>query len=405
MCKSLFPTIVLFAAVSLPVSARELTGRFAMSASGASAEEDDYGYVSAEEDSPSTDEQSLRLMLNEADDVSEWSVHLVIDRQRQDGYGALPVQPAGIFRYDELGHDWQETSTATSETRSGYQFDRLFYKRKFSRSDLAVGRQPIDWSMSHIWQPMNVFDAFHPTAIDTEFKPGIDSVVYNHYLSPFRSLTAAYVLADRDDDDLESSYALFYRGGVGERSGMTLSAGSIQGNRMLGGAFVSAIGNFPYRIEGRRYHLDYKDRDSLFWIAGIDYQFDNGALVTLEYYDNDNAAESESNIFSVVTDPAYGYGMQQQFSRQGLGVSIQNDLTPLLHGSWTVLGSTLDDDAGDTAHSILHQINLTYSVSNESSLLVSFLTANGKGFDGWGVPQSEYGHVPQSVTVRYWFYF
>jgi hypothetical protein len=104
-------------------------------------------------------------------------------------------------------------------------------------------------------------------------------------------------------------------------------------------------------------------------------------------------------------DPLVAYGLQQQLGRHILGVSLQRDLTPLLNGGYTLLAGTLRDGDNRRHFSLLHQLNLTYSVSDESDLLFSLLYADGKGLNAADDPQSEFGHLPTSATLRLRFYF
>ena len=177
------------------------------------------------------------------------------------------------------------------------------------------------------------------------------------------------------------------------------------GNKVFGGSFESAWGGMGWRVEGAHYRLKESDKEFLFWIAGIDYQFSDSTLIAVEWYNNGNGASSESDIATVQNDPLVGYGLQQQLGRRVLGLTLDRDLTPLLHASYTMLAAGINDERGHTATSLLHQLSLSYSLSNESDLLFSVLVANGKGLNGLGLPQSEFGHLPDAVTLRLRYYF
>ena len=148
------------------------------------------------------------------------------------------------------------------------------------------------------------------------------------------------------------------------------------------------------------------NKNSLFWIAGIDYQFANGTLITAEWYENNRGANDVTTLSdtNLLTDTLIKYGLQQQLSQRVFGLSINKEFSPLLNGTYTLLASPLKDIDGQTSASLLHQFNVGYSVSNESDILFSFQFANGRGLNGLK-PQSEFGHVPTSVAVRLRFYF
>jgi len=254
------------------------------------------------------------------------------------------------------------------------------------------------------WQPLNVFGAFAPTDLDTDYKPGIDAAVLAWYPSAFSSLTTAYVFGPRQSSSLDNSAAVYYRGQVGEASELSLLAGRVLGKRIYGGAFESAWGGMGWRVEGAHYTLETNREEFLFWIAGIDYQFGDGTLVAVEWYHNGHGADSEGDLPGVWSDPLVGYGLQQQLGERLLGLTLERDISPLLHGGYTLLAAALDDARDRLAGSFLHQFTLTYSLSNESDLLFSVLTASGKGLDDGGV-RSEFGHLPSAVTLRLRYYF
>lgn len=386
------------------LQAVELTGRFSMLGTTAQTEPGDMGYA-ADNEALTADQQSLRMMLDDLLQQGEWSLHLKTVRRHLDGYSAVSMPSSQLFRYHEWAGEWMDESSGDSSTRISYEFDRALYRHRFEHVTLGIGRQPIDWGSGRFWQPMNIFGAFSPTDLDTDFKPGIDALTLDWYPSAFSSLAAAYVLAPEDSDDLENSAAFYYRRQVGTISELSLLAGRVLGNRVVGGAFESAWGGMGWRVEGASYRLDETDEHAVFWIAGVDYQFENGTLLAAEWYDNSRGATSEAGIAASEEDLLVGYGLQQQLARQVLGLSAERDITPLLHGGYTLLTAAVEDEEDRLATSLLHQLNLRYSVSNESDLLFSLLLASGSGVNRLEQPRSEFGHLPASMTLRLRFYF
>lgn len=393
----LLPQQTLFAA--------EFTGRFAMLGTTAVAEEGDVGYRPAGGDALSADQQSVRLMFDEVLEQGAWSVHLQSARQHLSNFPLAERHSSDLFRYRLGGGSWLDERGDDTDTTIDYALDRLLYRQRFEHYTLGLGRQPIDWGSGRFWQPLNVFGAFAPTDLDTDYKPGIDAVTVDVYPGAFSSLTGAYVLAPKENTELENSGALHYRRQAGELSELSLLAGSVVGNRVVGAAFESAWGGMGWRLEGVHYTLEQSDEKAFFWIAGVDYMFEDGTLITAEWYDNSRGATTEAELGAMAGDPLVAYGLQQQLGRHILGVSLQRDLTPLLNGGYTLLAGTLRDGDNRRHFSLLQQLNLTYSVSDESDLLFSLLYADGKGLNGADEPQSEFGHLPTSATLRLRFYF
>jgi hypothetical protein len=381
------------------------TGRFAMLGTTAVAEEGDVGYRPAGADTLSADQQSVRLMFDEVLEQGEWSVHLQSARQHLSNFPVAERHSSDLFRYRLGGGNWLDERGGDTVTTIDYALDRLVYRRRFERYTLGLGRQPIDWGSGRFWQPLNVFGAFAPTDLDTDYKPGIDAVTVDAYPGAFSSLSGAYVLAPKDDAELENSSALHYRRQAGAFSELSLLAGSVVGNRVVGAAFESDWGGMGWRLEGVHYTLEQSDEQAFFWIAGIDTMFADGTMLAAEWYDNSRGATSEAELGAIAEDPLVAYGLQQQLGRHVLGVSLQRDLTPLLNGGYTLLAGTLRDGDDRRHFSLLHQLNLTYSVSDESDLLFSLLYADGKGLNAADEPQSEFGHLPTSATLRLRFYF
>jgi len=154
------------------------------------------------------------------------------------------------------------------------------------------------------------------------------------------------------------------------------------------------------RLEAVYSHLTEQNEDTLFWVGGFDYQLNEKTTLLFEVYDNSHGATSYKELTTLRTDPLVTYGLQPQLSRHMAGVGITRELTPLWQAGYTLLGSFLTDSM-----SFLHQLNLTYSVSNESDLLVSAVMTNGATMNSAEEIQSEFGAVPNSLTARLRFYF
>lgn len=387
------------------VQAAELTGRFSLLGTIGQSEQGELGFTYPDNKNLTADQQSLRLMLDGLQDNGEWSIHIKTLRQHMDGYPAYGFNYTNLFRYRELSHDWLDEKNANDATRIGYELDRINYKYRLGNITVGLGRQAIDWGSGRFWQPLNVFGAFSPTDLDTDFKPGIDAAVLNWYPSAFSSLTIAYVLAPQDNTAIKDSGAIHYRRQIGATSEITLLAGSVIGNKVVGASFESDWNGMGWRIEGVQTYIEQRNERALFWIAGIDYQFTDGTLITMEWYDNNRGINNQPSLANMETNILIKYGLQQQLGRNVLGILVDRDITPLLHCSYTMLVSPMSDGDNEFSSSILHQLNFIYSVSNESDLLLSLLYENGNGFDQAGEPQSEFGRVPLSMTMRLRLYF
>ena len=398
----------LLAALLLPPAtahAAELTGRLSLLGSAARADRGDAGYNPLDNDTLTTDQQSLRLMLEGAGGSREWSLHLKTARQHASGVPLGGRHSSDLFRYRELSGDWHHETDGNNTTRIGYTLDRAAYKLRFDDLTLGIGRQPVDWGSGRFWQPLNVFGAFAPTDLDTDFKPGIDAAVIDWYLSAFSSLTAVHAFAPNDSDGIDNSSALYLRSQIGERSEFALLAGHVIGNEIIGASFESEWAGLGWRIEAAHYHLQQSGETAVFWIAGIDYQFEEGTFLGIEWYDHGLGATKQATLSTQSAERLVAYGLQPQLGRRVLGITLERDITPLWRGSYLLLFSPLGESDAQLGNSALHQANLTYSLGNESDLLLSLQHASGRGLDQQADLRSEFGHLPTSLTLRFRIYF
>lgn len=379
----------------------DFSGRLSVLGSAARATPGKLGYIDGGDETLLVDRESARLMLDGTAETMEWSLHLKLAREQHNG---LPRDsgPASPFRYRALANNWRDENRSAS---LGHELDQAVYKHRFANGTLALGRQPVDFGSGRFWQPLNVFGAFAPTALDTDYKPGIDAVRFTWYPSSFSSLSGVYVAPTSEIEGLEESGVLYYRGQAGELSELSLLGGSILGNRVLGGAFESAWGGMGWRIEGVQYRLAGTRERFPFWIAGIDYQFADGTLIIAEWYFNGHGADSQAGLAALQSDPLLEFGLQQQLGERLLGLTLQRDISPLLQGTYTLLAATLKDERRHTTSSLLHQFTLIYSLSDEADLLCSFLTTTGEGLNSVGEVRSEFGHLPRTLTLRMRIYF
>lgn len=82
------------------------------------------------------------------------------------------------------------------------------------------GRQAISWGNGMVFQPMDIFNPFSPTAIDTEYKSGDDLLYLQNLLESGDDIQTVLIprrdLATSDLEGEESSFAIKYHGRSGD---------------------------------------------------------------------------------------------------------------------------------------------------------------------------------------------
>ncbi len=380
----------------------ELTGRSSILGTTALAQQGDIGYIN-KNNILTSDQQSLRLMLDETSDNDEWSFHIKMARQHLSGITLNEKNSSKLFRYKSLSSNWLNENEVNNTTRLGYEVDRAVYKKSIANMRFSFGRQAIDWGSGRFWQPLNVFGSFTPTDLDTDYKQGIDAARFDWFPSNFSSLSAVYAFSPSDNKNItqQTNSALHYQQQIGDESNYTLLAGSVIGYHVIGASFESAWSGMGWRIENAYYHEIKTNNTFNFLVAGVDYQFNNQIILTAEWYNNSRGARNANEIQTIPTDLFYQYGLQPHLSQNIIGLSLSKVLSPLFNGSYTLLASPM----GKFNTSFLQQININYSISNESELLFSLQWAQGRGLNMNSKTQSEFGHIPASFFVRIRFYF
>lgn len=374
----------------------ELNGRVAVAGVSSFAEAGDVGYEAGGENDHASDVQSLRLLASDTPTEStQWHLHYQLVRRASDTPGSVPHYSA-LFRADPLRGEL--AGDAAASTYLYHEADWLNLRSRFTHGQLTVGRQPLTWGSGRIWQPLDIFGAFAPLELDTEYKPGIDAVLYEHFPSPFASLSAAYVQTPLNGT-ADPGYALHYRRHVGAASELSVLIARVMDYRLLGGGVEGSVGGAGLRLEGVA--LDGpEDSDGAIAIAGVDYRFANGVLLVAELYHNGFAAARPQEFAAALALPAYPAILTPHLGRHLAGLSLSHELTPLLRAGYSLLHSQVSGAASQ-----LHQFTLGYSIADEADAQLAWTQGSGIGLDALGNPRSDFGHLPRSLYLRVQFYF
>lgn len=132
------------------------------------------------------------------------------------GSSGQPALPDDDRRWWDLTHEIDSSEDSLTLQR----LDRLHVGYSNERVVLRLGRQAVSWGNGLLFNPVDVFNPFDPTAIDTEYKTG-DDMLYGQYLLPSGSDWQLVRVQRRDDrgqvSSAASSTALKFHGFGAER--------------------------------------------------------------------------------------------------------------------------------------------------------------------------------------------
>lgn len=94
--------------------------------------------------------------------------------------------------------EWSDELLSDDEHRLVTRVDRLSVAYRQSSWSIQIGRQAVSWGNGLVFQPLDLFSPFAPTTIDREFKPGVDSVLFESLIGNSNELQL--LLIGRQDD-------------------------------------------------------------------------------------------------------------------------------------------------------------------------------------------------------------
>jgi hypothetical protein len=171
-------------------------------------------------DDPAVD-TGLDLRLNLSASGNQWAWHgdyqLLarqgdqLELQRQSllaGFtaAALPDDERRVF---DLSHRISDRD----DRAITHRLDRLYLGYSSNKTVIKIGRQAVSWGNGLIYNPVDFFNPFDPTAIDTEYKTGDDMLYAQYLLDSGDDLQAVWVGRRDEDDEVRadvSSIALKY---------------------------------------------------------------------------------------------------------------------------------------------------------------------------------------------------
>ncbi|WP_029933606.1 hypothetical protein [Thiomicrospira pelophila] len=141
-----------------------------------------------------------------------WSFKLDYQLQAaaSEGIGSLPI-PNDNAQVMNLQH----TLVNEQDVIAQHRIDRLSVSYTQAQYSINVGRQAFSWGQGMIFNPLDLFNPFAPTAFDTEYKPGSDMIHAQYLMNsgddfsllavPRRNTQSSNIESD------QSSYAAFWR--------------------------------------------------------------------------------------------------------------------------------------------------------------------------------------------------
>ena len=177
--------------------------------------------------------------------------------------------------------------------------DRLyvnFYKGKF---DVKLGRQRINWGISNLWNPNDLFNAYNFLDFDYEERPGTDAVRISYFPNFSSSIEFAYQPEKTLD---ESIIALMYKFNKWNYDFQILG-GNYNTDLALGLGWAGNIKDAGFKGEATYFHNRRrfsKSRGVFTGTLGLDYSFKDGYYANVGFLYNSEGVSKYTSGFSLL---------------------------------------------------------------------------------------------------------
>lgn len=177
------------------------------------------------------------------------------------------------------------------DAQSILRIDRLYFSRKIDDLSLKLGRQSFSWGNGLVFQALDPFNPFSPTAIDKDYKPGDDALQAQYLFEnasdlqiiaiPRRDLEFGSVVED------QSSFAARYAGQLGARqTDYNIVLARHYADELLGAGVSQSIFDAVLRMDLNLTRVD-SDRQVISFVSNIDRSFElfsKNLYIFLEYF-------------------------------------------------------------------------------------------------------------------------
>ena len=365
------------------------------------------GFAHTGDDTRESNEQTFRAQV--IGRPLDWLTYQVdyLNAKQQLAAPPAPAPLAGpnLFRRRPVRKylERPETTTqfpATTQTVQWFhELDRAWLRADAGPLKIIAGRQPIGWGAGRIWRPTNLFAPFSPLALDTEFRPGVDGLLVRGFPSDFSAVTLAVVASPASQPTIGDSAVLHFRGSVGEETELTLLGGTLRDEPVAGGSLETSWLGAGWRLEALTFESRGRKERETQAVAGVDFRFAAGLLLLAEIYPHTLGAVAEADLPRVAADPVFLEGRLPQLAGTVFGAGFSYEFGGLWTSGYNLLASALRDDQGRRRPSLLHQVVLTYSLSDEAEANFVILAGSGPKAEPKGLIHSEFGHLPDTLLV------
>ncbi|QXD13784.1 hypothetical protein GQ464_009895 [Rhodocaloribacter litoris] len=248
------------------------------------------------------------------------------DQVRLFGASFIELQEEG----DELlDLSWGHASPSGVAVHSA--IDRLYATWTRGLWEVRLGRQRINWGISTIWNPNDLFNTFSFVDFDYEERPGSDALRIQRYLGFAARLELAVRPAGRLDEAVIAGLYAFNRA----EYDVQILAGRMRTDWVLGAGWAGALGEAGFKGEWTAFYDPEADRIDLAATVALDYMWPGAFYLNAGFlYTSTGTTDGALDLFGYRPSAKTLYPFTYS-----LLLTSSYAFTPLLNGSLTLIYS------------------------------------------------------------------
>jgi hypothetical protein len=211
--------------------------------------------------------------------------------------------------------------------------DRLWVEYHTDQWDARVGRQRINWGISTIWNPNDIFNTYNFLDFDYEERPGRDAMKVRYHFSGMSNIELSGAAAD----DINKSVAAIKYFTNKWNYDFQISAGVYQEIFTVGAGWSGSIVNTGFKGEMQYFAPHHDSTDQVNIALESDYIFKNGWYTNLSFLVNSKGISEPLNEWSTVSFRLSPQSLMP--TKWNTALTVSKEFTPLLSATFTAIYS------------------------------------------------------------------
>ncbi len=208
----------------------------------------------------------------------QWEVHTAL--RTRFFYGDLvrnqPNYADNIRNASDDFFDWSAVLLERNAAVLHTTIDRAYLRYNASQWEITLGRQRINWGISTLWNPNDLFNAYSFTDFDYEERPGSDALRVRRYIGFASGIELAIKAFETWDDAVSAAK---YDGHTGSYDYQILT-GYYRGDLPFGVGWAGNVGQASWKGETTAFFPTEDSRDfTLAATTAVDYTFTSGLYI------------------------------------------------------------------------------------------------------------------------------